>query len=354
MNSRTLNDNSQNKNSRALADFFNGTSDSAQEEIENFTNFLHQIYRLQLNEGISVLFYSNKNAFLDVAIPVDTSANNPFYFFYCMSGSFSLTVSNTYVGHKIKCFQALIVNSSREESFNVLMTANCPLKMFIIRMDREQYFVNNRAKFTSRPILDSLLSDCRLSNTYFHSCTPNLFIADLVSKLNNHFQDKIMNPLIMEGLVKLIIGNIVRQYIEDRERLPSTTKLRSDELSRVQKAAQEIQKNPQVNYCIQLLKAKTGLNAFKLQEAFKFLFDRTAGDYIKNVRLERAEVLLKSNNFNVSEVVFYIGFSSKSYFTKIFKEKYKCCPKEYQKSMGNTDTNKTFAPKQEKNDYIDK
>tara|TARA_R110002020_G_scaffold199626_3_gene401113 strand:+ start:234 stop:1253 length:1020 start_codon:yes stop_codon:yes gene_type:complete len=318
-----------------LIDFLDGTTtDSLQEEIGTIDD-RDQIYSRELNDGLSLLFYSNKNAAFDFEIPVDTSAKNPLYFFYSMSGSFTLTVSNTGVGHKIKSFQALIVNSSRKESFNVCMTANSPSKIFVIRIDREQYFGNNRNKFASRPILDSFLSDCGASSTYFHSCTPNLFIADLISKLNSYSNGKLIEPLIVEGQVKLIMGNIIKQFIEDKEKLPSSTKLTDEELSRVQKTAQEIQKNPEVNYSIQLLTAKTGLNAFKLQEAFKFLYDRTAGDYIRNARLERAEVLLKSNNYNVSEVVFYVGLSSKSYFTKIFKEKYKCCPKEYQESILN-------------------
>ena len=75
------------------------------------------------------------------------------------------------------------------------------------------------------------------------------------------------------------------------------------------------------------------LSAAKLQEGFKALHDRTVADYIRNVRLEEAEHLLKTTDFNISEVVYSVGFLSRSYFSKIFKTKYRCSPKEYKTEM---------------------
>ncbi|MDX1318460.1 MAG: AraC family transcriptional regulator, partial [Xanthomarina gelatinilytica] len=46
--------------------------------------------------------------------------------------------------------------------------------------------------------------------------------------------------------------------------------------------------------------------------------------------------LIKNTDMNISEVVYTIGLTSRSYFSKIFKEKYNCSPKDYkfaQRSM---------------------
>jgi AraC family transcriptional regulator, transcriptional activator for feuABC-ybbA operon len=68
----------------------------------------------------------------------------------------------------------------------------------------------------------------------------------------------------------------------------------------------------------------------KLQEGFKMLHDRTVSDFIRNVRLEKAEELISHSDLNISEIVYSIGFTSRSYFAKIFKEKFHCSPKTYQ------------------------
>jgi AraC-like DNA-binding protein len=63
---------------------------------------------------------------------------------------------------------------------------------------------------------------------------------------------------------------------------------------------------------------------------------RTVSDFVRNVRLEKAEDLIKNTDLNISEVVYSIGLTSRSYFCKIFKKKYDCSPKEYKLMSGHT------------------
>ena len=55
----------------------------------------------------------------------------------------------------------------------------------------------------------------------------------------------------------------------------------------------------------------------------------TVTEYIREVRIKKAEDLLKNTDMNISQVVYTIGLTSRSYFSKIFKEKYNCSPKDY-------------------------
>ena len=66
-----------------------------------------------------------------------------------------------------------------------------------------------------------------------------------------------------------------------------------------------------------------------LQEGFKLMHGTTVSDYIRAVRVEKAEELIKTSDLNISEVVYSVGFTSRSYFSKIFRQKYNCSPKEY-------------------------
>lgn len=54
--------------------------------------------------------------------------------------------------------------------------------------------------------------------------------------------------------------------------------------------------------------------------------DLSASQFIRNVRLEEAMVLLKENDTTVSEVSYQVGFGSTSYFIKCFREQYGFSP----------------------------
>ena len=106
--------------------------------------------------------------------------------------------------------------------------------------------------------------------------------------------------------------------------------LTKKELQTIQSLGEAIKKEVDAPYTIDMLTAETGIPAAKLQIGFKHIYERTVTDYIKNVRLDVAEELIRTSELTISEVVYTIGFSSRSYFSKIFKERFGCSPKDFQ------------------------
>ncbi|MBO5630382.1 MAG: response regulator, partial [Aeriscardovia sp.] len=67
----------------------------------------------------------------------------------------------------------------------------------------------------------------------------------------------------------------------------------------------------------------------QLYRKLKQLTGETPVSFIRKQRLQRAATMLKQNRFTVSEVMYQVGFSSASYFTKSFIKEYGVSPKEY-------------------------
>lgn len=71
------------------------------------------------------------------------------------------------------------------------------------------------------------------------------------------------------------------------------------------------------------------LSAFKRD--FESYFKDTPANYIKEQKLLKANDLLVSTDFSVSEICYEVGFSDTSHFTKLFKQKYNSTPTQYRK-----------------------
>lgn len=61
--------------------------------------------------------------------------------------------------------------------------------------------------------------------------------------------------------------------------------------------------------------------------------DLTPSEFIRQIRLRHAEMLLKKSQMTVSEVAYKVGFNNPRYFSKYFKEMFGVMPSEYKNSQ---------------------
>ena len=59
------------------------------------------------------------------------------------------------------------------------------------------------------------------------------------------------------------------------------------------------------------------------------MLDKSPTIFIRNIRLERAALLIKHGNMSIGEIADAVGFCSSSYMSKCFQEKFGCKPSEY-------------------------
>ncbi len=69
----------------------------------------------------------------------------------------------------------------------------------------------------------------------------------------------------------------------------------------------------------------------QMYRKIKQLTGMTPVEYIKSIRMKKAAMLLKQQRFTVAEVMYMVGFSNHSYFSKCFQATFGITPKEYAK-----------------------
>ena len=70
----------------------------------------------------------------------------------------------------------------------------------------------------------------------------------------------------------------------------------------------------------------------------------TPKEFIRTIRLKRAEQMLREGQFNVSEVAYNVGVNNPKYFSKYFIEMFGMTPSQYKRQCPkrNTQSEKTI------------
>lgn len=69
---------------------------------------------------------------------------------------------------------------------------------------------------------------------------------------------------------------------------------------------------------------------------FKKLSGLSFGDYLQQVRIERAKELLLNSSDSVTEIAFSSGYNDIYYFNRVFRKAVNCSPMEFRKNRGRT------------------
>ena len=74
-----------------------------------------------------------------------------------------------------------------------------------------------------------------------------------------------------------------------------------------------------------------GMSRVQLYKRLLPVTGSTPIEFIRQIRLRRAEQLLRESQLSVSEVAYSVGFNNPRYFSKYFKEMYGVMPSQYKK-----------------------
>lgn len=74
---------------------------------------------------------------------------------------------------------------------------------------------------------------------------------------------------------------------------------------------------------------KTGIGNKQLGRLIKKYAGVTPVEYIRQIRMKKAVVLLSQHKFTIAEIAYMVGFGTPSYFTKCFIAQYGCKPSQY-------------------------
>ncbi|MNK66167.1 Regulatory protein SoxS [compost metagenome] len=264
----------------------------------------------------------------DVRLDILNVKSSPIYFAYCSKGNLSHSFGLKGEERKLKTFQTAIVTSKNNED-NVLFFEKGKKTKLTLIIVGTQVDAAGQIHSLNQQVKDTFFENNQASD-FFYIGSYNLQIAEKIEQLNSITQTGIVRNLLKEGIMRIILAMEIQQHSDDLHAFANEANgLTLRELEEVKDLSEFIKSNPEEAFSIKSLSKKSGLSPNKLQEGFKMIHNRTVNDYITHMRVLKAEILIRTSDLNISEIVYCIGFTSRSYFSKIFKQKFNCSPKEY-------------------------
>jgi signal transduction histidine kinase/DNA-binding response OmpR family regulator/ligand-binding sensor domain-containing protein len=143
------------------------------------------------------------------------------------------------------------------------------------------------------------------------------------------FNTKIMATRIKNliDLRRLLQERIQREMMLQPEEI-AVSSLDREFMKELKAAIEGNMSEPEFN--IERLARAMTMGQATLNRKIRALTGESTNQFIQSYRLKRAAQLLKANFGNVTEVAFEVGFSSSSYFTRCFKEKFHQLPHAFQ------------------------
>jgi signal transduction histidine kinase/DNA-binding response OmpR family regulator len=91
-----------------------------------------------------------------------------------------------------------------------------------------------------------------------------------------------------------------------------------------------IEKNlSNTEFGVEELSEEIGMSRIHLYRKVKQLTDMTVSEYIRSIRVKKAASMLEKTGLSINQIANDTGFSTPSYFTKVFKQYYKVSPSDF-------------------------
>lgn len=162
---------------------------------------------------------------------------------------------------------------------------------------------------------------------------------DVVNGLESGADDYMAKPFNMRMLsarIRNLIALRSQLQQESQRRMtlqpvkPVVSHIDKTFLLKLQTAVNDNLSDPEFN--VEALSKTLDMSGATLYRKVHALTGESPTEYIRSSRLKRAAEMLKSSGGSVTEVVFEVGFTSRAYFTKCFKEKFHQLPSTFKDS----------------------
>ncbi|MEN0050557.1 MAG: ATP-binding protein, partial [Bacteroidota bacterium] len=189
-------------------------------------------------------------------------------------------------------------------------------------------------------VVETLKQDIRTSHIPIILLTAKATQEDKVEGLKHGADAYLMKPFNKEELfIRLKNLIAIRQQLQQKyQNYRASDTLKASDSSTVisieEKFLLEVQRQIEANYTkadfdVEFLANSLHISRMQLFRKLKAVTDQTPTQLIRDVRLEKAKILLKDKQLNISEIAYELGYNDPNYFIRQFRKAFHQSPNAY-------------------------
>ncbi|MGS2727036.1 helix-turn-helix domain-containing protein [Psychroserpens sp. BH13MA-6] len=278
-------------------------------------------YDVSFKEDVKIIFNFNKDT-------------GPIEFLFISKGNltFNNQENSNYI--RLERFQNIIISNDAQSKSIYVFPNRIQVKLNVIHVFSKKFMKKkNHQVETLEDSLLSIFQGNKENLPYMHIGNYNLAIADKIKTMNEFHGSGIIKSLTIEGQLNLILALQMLEHKRFTNEIHLTDSLSIEDIKKIHNLVEYIYDNVSQSLTIKTLSKECGLGPKKLQLGFQLLFSKSINEYMRNVKLEIARDMIRNTDKSISEIVYEIGYKSRSYFSKIFYEQYKILPIDYKESL---------------------
>lgn len=138
--------------------------------------------------------------------------------------------------------------------------------------------------------------------------------------------------LYLESKVMELLSLVIRGMEKEEKHIP--VKLDRQDIRSLKKTVTLMKKDLSAYPSGEQLAHAAGMSPARYQLAFRKYYGTTPYEYLKEMRLNQALILLKSSDHKIAVIAAKVGYHSSGHFARLFKNAYGMGPREYRNLYG--------------------
>jgi AraC-like DNA-binding protein len=246
---------------------------------------------------------------------------------YALSGEYRIALNNK--EFDFSSGDMVLINSN--EIHNIISVSEGLNKYIVLKFEPEMLYTTSQSLFEMRYVMPFILNESTHQKIFKKDEIEKTVIPEIIHGIYQEFADRKYGfELAIRANIYNLFLFILRRWNEQNVDLNITQDVNKDLVQRLQIVFDYIEDNYQNDITAFDMANLCNLSYSYFSRLFTKVMRRSFRQYLNYVRILKAEKLLTTSDFNITEIAMMVGFSTSSYFIQQFRHYKEISPKQYQ------------------------
>jgi AraC-like DNA-binding protein len=245
---------------------------------------------------------------------------------YALSGEYQILLNNN--EYYYSTGDMVLINSN--EIHNIIALSEGSNKYIVLKFEPEMLYTTSQSLFEMKYVTPFILNESTHQKIFQKYEIEDTVIPNIIHGIHQEYREKKYGyELAIRANIFNLFLFILRSWNEQNVDLNIYQYINRDIVARLQIVFDYIENNYQNEITAQQMANLCSLSNSYFSRLFKKIMKRNFREYLNYVRISKAEKLLITSEYNITEIAMMVGFSTCSYFIEQFKHYKEISPKQF-------------------------